>query len=50
MIASIEETLTFLTQIAPPRNYKNIASLNQVVDFMTLPPLMDMMTIFRSDA
>jgi Zn-dependent M28 family amino/carboxypeptidase len=34
MISSIEETLTFLTQIEPPRNYKNIASLNQVADFI----------------
>lgn len=30
----MKETLEFLTQIEPPRNYKNINSLNQVADYL----------------
>lgn len=30
----MQETLLFLTQIEPPRNYKNIESLNRVADYI----------------
>jgi hypothetical protein len=30
------ETMKYLTQINPPRNYKNVDSLNQVADYIKM--------------